>query len=216
MNLSAPEGLKPRKSPRQARSEATVAAIFQATIQVLLTEGAQRLTTTRVAERAGVSVGTMHRYFPHMQALLFAVLRRRLDAVADAVEAACAKLEGQPVAKMAEGLVTAYVDAKTAHAEASRAFCLVAAELDTAESLGGISKRVRMAVVGLLASAADAEFDDPPVVALTMLAAISGAVRSTFERDATPRMWRTLRVQFALMRRAYLRKAAAAGPPPGP
>jgi len=51
-------------------------------------------------------------------------------------------------------------------------------------------------------------FDDLPAVALTMLATISGAVRSTFERGATPRVWRTMRAQLALMCRAYLREAA--------
>ena len=60
MNIAHPAALKPRKTPVQARSEATVAAIFAATIQVLLSDGERRLTTTRVAERAGVSVGTMY------------------------------------------------------------------------------------------------------------------------------------------------------------
>ena len=49
--------LKPRKRPVQARSEATVSALFDASIQVLLAVGYRKLTTTRVAERAGVSVG---------------------------------------------------------------------------------------------------------------------------------------------------------------
>jgi hypothetical protein len=63
MTVASPENLKPRKTPRQARAEATVDAILEATIQVLLSEGAGRLTTTRVAARAGVSVGTMYQYF---------------------------------------------------------------------------------------------------------------------------------------------------------
>lgn len=77
--------LKARKTPRQARSEATLAAIFEATIQVLLADGVARLTTTRVAERAGVSVGTMYQYFPHKQALLHAVLKRHLEGIVAAV-----------------------------------------------------------------------------------------------------------------------------------
>jgi AcrR family transcriptional regulator len=51
-----------------------VEAISEATIQVLLSHGADRLTTTRVAERAGVSVGTLYQYYPKKQSLLFAVL----------------------------------------------------------------------------------------------------------------------------------------------
>ena len=58
---------EPRKTPIQARSTVTVEAISEATIQVLLTHGADRLTTTRVAERAGVSVGTLYQYYPNKQ-----------------------------------------------------------------------------------------------------------------------------------------------------
>src|ERR1700721_4846542 len=71
--------LEPRKSPVQARSAASVDAILEATIQVLLSMGKERLTTTRVALRAGVSVGTLYQYFPNKRALLQAALRRHLD-----------------------------------------------------------------------------------------------------------------------------------------
>ena len=64
-------------------------AISEATIQVLLTHGAERLTTTRVAERAGVSVGTLYQYYPNKRSLLFAVFEDHLNKVARAVEAAC-------------------------------------------------------------------------------------------------------------------------------
>src|SRR4051794_24665457 len=57
--------LEPRKSPVQARSNASVDAILEATVQVLLQVGKERLTTTRVAARAGVSVGTLYQYFPN-------------------------------------------------------------------------------------------------------------------------------------------------------
>ena len=63
MDIAAPDHLNARKRPRQARSAVTVDAIFEATIQVLLADGIHRLTTTRVAQRAGVSVGTMYQYF---------------------------------------------------------------------------------------------------------------------------------------------------------
>jgi len=56
---SIPAALKPRKSPVQARSSASVEAMLDATLQVLVRDGKERLTTTRVAERAGVSVGTL-------------------------------------------------------------------------------------------------------------------------------------------------------------
>lgn len=60
MPLSLPTTLQSRKAPAQSRSRVTLEAIYEATIQVLLRGGMNELTTTRVAERAGVSVGTMY------------------------------------------------------------------------------------------------------------------------------------------------------------
>jgi AcrR family transcriptional regulator len=60
-----------RKRPKQARSTELVAAILEAAAQVLATEGAQRFTTARVAEKAGVSVGSLYQYFPNKAAILF-------------------------------------------------------------------------------------------------------------------------------------------------
>lgn len=60
-----------RKAPKQARSAELVAAILEAAVQVLAKEGAQRFTTARVAEKAGVSVGSLYQYFPNKAAILF-------------------------------------------------------------------------------------------------------------------------------------------------
>ncbi|AZD79635.1 TetR family transcriptional regulator [Pseudomonas chlororaphis] len=60
-----------RKAPKQARSTELVAAILEAATQVLAKEGAQRFTTARVAEKAGVSIGSLYQYFPNKAAILF-------------------------------------------------------------------------------------------------------------------------------------------------
>lgn len=60
-----------RKQPQQARSTELVAAILDAAVQVLTKEGAQRFTTARVAEKAGVSVGSLYQYFPNKASILF-------------------------------------------------------------------------------------------------------------------------------------------------
>src|SRR6202035_1641243 len=60
-----------RKRPKQARSTELVSTILEAAAQVLAKEGAPRFTTARVAERAGVSVGSIYQYFPNKAAILF-------------------------------------------------------------------------------------------------------------------------------------------------
>src|ERR1700678_548572 len=60
-----------RKRPKQARSTELVAAILEAAAQVLAEEGAPRFTTARVAEKAGVSIGSLYQYFPNKAAILF-------------------------------------------------------------------------------------------------------------------------------------------------
>jgi len=64
-------GVSSRKAPQQARAHELVAAVLDAAVQVLEAEGAQRFTTARVAERAGVSVGSLYQYFPNKAAILF-------------------------------------------------------------------------------------------------------------------------------------------------
>ncbi|MBB1626459.1 TetR family transcriptional regulator [Achromobacter sp. UMC71] len=63
--------LSERKQPQQTRSAELVAAILQAGAQVLAKEGAQRFTTARVAEKAGVSIGSLYQYFPNKAAILY-------------------------------------------------------------------------------------------------------------------------------------------------
>ena len=67
-----------RRRPRQARSRATYDSILEAAVQVLARDGAAGLTTNRVAERAGVSIGTLYQYFPDKAAIVLAAAQREL------------------------------------------------------------------------------------------------------------------------------------------
>lgn len=70
--------LKPRKSPRQHRSRATVDAILAAAAQVFTRHGYAAGTTNRIAARAGVSIGSLYEYFPNKDALLVALLEQHI------------------------------------------------------------------------------------------------------------------------------------------
>jgi len=204
MPASVPRHLEPRKRPRQARATVTVDAIFEATIQVLLVEGPHRLTTTRVAQRAGVSVGTMYQYFPHKQALLHALNERYLDNLAQQVETACQAQHGKDIAQMVTALVDTYWAAKTARSDVTRALYRSVVELDTEALIEAFGQRVDAATSAMFTSAADARFADLSLVNTTLLTAIFGAVRSVFERNLPPALGSDVHRQLVLMCVSYL------------
>jgi AcrR family transcriptional regulator len=70
--------LTPRKLPKQARSEATVEAVLEAAAQIFERHGYAAGTTNRIAERAGVSIGSLYQYFPNKDAILVALVHRHL------------------------------------------------------------------------------------------------------------------------------------------
>ena len=74
-----------RKSPTQARAAQTVDAIVEAAIQILQSDGEERLTTNRIAERAGVSIGSLYQYFADKEAIVEAVAERERDRVVSSI-----------------------------------------------------------------------------------------------------------------------------------
>ena len=72
-----------RKGPQQQRAKATVAAILEATIRILEQEGSDAVTTSRIAEVAGVSVGTLYQYFANREAILDALQDREFERATD-------------------------------------------------------------------------------------------------------------------------------------
>ncbi|MET0936112.1 MAG: TetR/AcrR family transcriptional regulator [Luteibacter sp.] len=183
-------------------------AIFEATIQVLLIDGHDRLTTTRVAERAGVSVGTMYQYFPHKQALLYAVLESFLELTALSVEEASGRFAGAGLVEMSDGLVNTFLDAKMRQLPGSRALYAVASYLDSADLIDHVVERIHVALKRLLASASDASFDDIESVSLALLSMMGGSVRTFVERDTSPGSLAVLRAQLPVMARSYLLASA--------
>lgn len=207
MNRPAPSVLKPRKAPQQARSTATLEAIHTATIQVLLREGVGRLTTARVAERAGVSIGTMYQYYPHKQALLFAMIEQQLETVLGFMLTAAERLRGQDVGTVAEGLALAWLDAKTPESEAFRTLYGLVAEFDLAAGMGRALEQMTEVFSDLLAAAPDAHFADRDAVAFMLATLIGGTVRMVLDTAPTPENLARLREELPRACRAYVAAA---------
>jgi AcrR family transcriptional regulator len=209
MSAGAPVALEPRKTPIQARSAVTVDAISEAAIQVLLSHGAERFTTTRVAARAGVSVGTLYQYYPNKQSLLFAVLELHLNHVAATVQAACERACHKPLAQMMREMVEAFVDAKMERADISVALYRVSADVGGPALIKRFSQRTRKAIEAMLQTAPDAKSPPETLAIDIMLAAVAGVMRSLLETRPAPATVRRLREQLVLLCQSYMTTATA-------
>lgn len=205
MATAAPAHLSPRKRPRQARAAVTLDAILEATVQVLLRDGPRRLTTTRVADRAGVSVGTMYQYFPHKQALIYALNERYLEALAERIEEACRTHHGAPLDRMVEALVDTYWRAKTERADLTRALYRSVVEIDNEAMVEAFAARVDAATTTMLASAPEVTFGSLASVSLTLVTVVFGTVRNAFERNLTTAAAEAVHRELLAMCRSYLR-----------
>jgi AcrR family transcriptional regulator len=200
---------KPMKMPVQARSLYTVDAIFEATIQVLIQIGINQLTTTKVAEKAGVSVGTLYQYFPNKTTLLNAVLEKHLNEVVTAVELACNAAKGQPLRVMASSVVDAYVDAKFKNSNASKALYSVASMLGSNAIVANMTQRSQLALCDMLATAEDAEFKDLRMVSYVISTALVGPIQGLLHADAPLVAVQGVKQHLILMATGYLSAVAS-------
>jgi AcrR family transcriptional regulator len=200
--------LEPRKSPVQARSTASVDAILEATVQVLLSVGKERLTTTRVALRAGVSVGTLYQYFPNKSALLKAVLRRHLNQVMEATERVCREQAGSTLQEMATALISAFLEAKMRDAKTSVALYSVSSDVDGAKIQQQMGLRSNRAIVAMLESAREPLIKDPQLVASMVQGAMAGVSRRLLESGAPEKQFESLRQELIFLVSAYLEAAS--------
>lgn len=100
-----------RKSAVQARSRSTVEALLAATERVLVRDGYDRASTNKIAEAAGVSVGSLYQYFPSKEALVAAVIHRHNAAMLELVRTSLARVATLPPYETARELVRAMIEA---------------------------------------------------------------------------------------------------------
>jgi AcrR family transcriptional regulator len=114
--------MKPRKLPRQSRSKATVKAILDTTAHILISEGYAALNTNRVAELAGVSIGSLYQYFPDKKSLLVSLRRRHLDEMNECMSQATSNITQLTAAEAIPLLITTVFDAHLVDPLLHRAF----------------------------------------------------------------------------------------------
>ena len=179
-------------------------AILEATLQVLLDVGKERLTTTKVALRAGVSVGTLYQYFPNKSALLQAALKRHLSEVSEAVVAVCRDQVGESLTQMATALVTAFLEAKMRNVKTSVALYSVSSDLDGARIARQMGIRFNKVVAEMLETAQEQLTTDPRLVATMLQSAMTGVSRRILESTSAEKQLEPLRQELIVLACAYL------------
>ena len=101
----------PRKLASQERSRSTVDALLEATTRVLIKEGYDKASTNRIAEVAGVSIGSLYQYFPSKEALVAAVIDRHTQEVSEVTRNALVKVAARPIEVAAREFVSVAIDA---------------------------------------------------------------------------------------------------------
>jgi len=196
---------EPRKLPVQARSTASVDAILKATVQVLVRVGKEKLTTTLVAARAGVSVGTLYQYFPNKNALLRAALKLHVEEIRAEVDRVCIAQRGQPVEQMVEALAVASLAVKMRDPKKSRALYAVSSDVEGAKIAVEAEARAKDALVDMLQSAPEPLQTDLPLMATVLQSIIAGVKRRLLESDMPGEPFEVMQRELVLVVRNYVR-----------
>jgi AcrR family transcriptional regulator len=114
--------LSPTKLPRQERSRATVEALLQATTDILVRQGAGRLTTNRIAARAGVNIASLYQYFPSKHAIIAELRRRHGAEQRAAVRRALVERRGEDLETTLRALVSMGIAAHAVNPALQRVF----------------------------------------------------------------------------------------------
>lgn len=170
--------LEPRKIPRQARARATVEAIVVATAQLLTERGFESVTTARVAERAGVSIGSLYQYFPNKQALAAAVIDYYGEKFAEAFIRSVEALPRRTLAESVDALIHAGFAAHPHERDLHRMLIELAPRVERADRTRAVSGRIAGFIAGLLAAhraemAADLEPADAALLVETVLETVA-------------------------------------------
>ena len=157
------------RAPQQERAKVTVAAIVEACARILAIDGWARVSTNRIAQRAGVSIGTLYEYFPHKEAIVEALLDRHLGE-AEAHMMAHLQAHPDPLALPLRGALAAWVHGFVAlHQREPLLHRRLASEVPISPAVAARVARLRHALVehvaGVLRAHPEARVRDPQLAA---------------------------------------------------
>lgn len=167
----------PRKRPRQARSKATVDSILSASAQVLVRYGFDGMTTNMVADKAGVSIGSLYQYFPNKEAIVGALIERHMEEMNGIVLAELTRVAKLPLAQAARAVIELTIRAHAVDPELHRVLTEQVPRVGRLSKLADFDQLGHRMVAGLLAARRDEiAIRDPDMAAFILVSTIESVV----------------------------------------
>ncbi|TXN20237.1 TetR/AcrR family transcriptional regulator [Methylobacterium sp. WL30] len=187
---------RPRKRPQQARSLATVEAIVEAAARILEAVGHGGFSTNAVAERAGVSVGSLYQYFPRKEALVGALIVREKNRLIEDARAAASRPAGTDALV---AVIEACVGHQLRRPALARLLDFEEARLPFDAEIHRSAAALNTLVSGLLERPDLPRQPDTPTAAADLLAIIKGMIDAAGERGETGEVPLVDRVRRAVL-----------------
>ena len=192
--------LAPRKNPRQARSIVTVQTILQAAAHILETQGVAACSTNAVAQKAGVSIGSLYQYFPSRDAITKALIVEQAAAIVAAVEAIAISRGGRVALRQLVGVA---IEQQLLRPKLARLLDVEEQRLPTESDMQTYATRLHAAMRTFLAQADMPTSAQQPEVAADLLAIIRGMVDAAGGRGERDVAGLRVRVERAVFGYVY-------------
>lgn len=197
-----------RKKPRQARAEATMEAIVEAAAQILERDGEEAATTARIAERAGVSIGTLYQYFADRDAVLAALIRRDRQTVGAEIMLRIAEGNPSNAEAMVRDIIAALLAVMRPRRRRRRLIALgTAMRVQAGDETASMIDRVGLMMVAVAARYPD-DIARPltPTRAYVLTRAVMGALRAALMENAKILDEKDFEDELVRLALAYLRE----------
>lgn len=173
-----PPRARPRKAPRQARSREMVETILEAAARVFIRRGYASATTNRIAEAAGISVGSLYQYFPSKDAIAVELLRRYRETLIGLVHRHLEQVEETSFESVVRALVGAILRAEGVDPELHRVLIEQVVRTSARAEIVGFEEKVERLLADAIRQRAVVRDRDPDVTAFVLVRAVLGAVHA--------------------------------------
>ena len=176
--MSKKSDQNPRKKPVQKRSQETVDVILTAATHILGSLGFDSATTNRIAEKAGISIGSLYQYFPNKEALAGALIDKYVRRHADKFEALLIEMRGRPVKEMVQEIAEEVVQMYMGNRKFLNVMGILIPKIDRIPSVVEARKKIVTTLADeLRARSSEIKHPDPEFASFVILNGAMGVIQ---------------------------------------